>query len=97
MEKVYIVLEESYNLLADENGASYIYGCYDTKEKAIDKAIEMINVSLEDDWVLDENDLEDYNSNPRKFVSESYARTFWKYQENWAYYSEISVKELEVK
>ena len=99
MEKVYIVMEDSYNSLASENGASYIYGVFTDKEKAIDKAIEMIKVSTEiEDWIIDEEtDVESYTKNPREFLKHDVIRLFWGHQENWSYYCEIYVKECEVQ
>lgn len=99
MNRVYIVLEENYNFLANEIGASYIYGCFDTKDKAIKKAIETIRHSVEEnECVIDEDIVEEYNNNKEDFFNKySYVRIFCEKQENWNFYSELSIKELEVK
>lgn len=94
MNKVYIALEENYHLLACEIGASEILGVYDTKDKALDKILDDIKISIEeDDYVIDEeDDLEQFKKDKIGCIT-----LFYKEQENWDYYCEYRIVESEVK
>lgn len=94
MNKVYIALEENYHLLASEIGASEILGVYDTKDKALDKILDDIKISIEEyDYVIDEfDDLEQFKKDKIGCI-----RLFYKEQENWDYHCEYRIVESEIK
>lgn len=53
MNKVYIALEENYHVLACEIGAGEILGVYDTINKALDKILKDIEISINEyDYVI---------------------------------------------
>ena len=92
--KVYILIQENYNILANENGASYIIGVYKNKNDAIKDLRKEINDDINNyDWVLDEID------DIKKFNVDNYGkiRLFYKYQDNWDFYYEISIQEQGLK
>ena len=97
--KIYIVLEENYNMLASENGASYIYGVYDSKDKALLKLLdELHDQQYNCDIVLDEqSDIDEFVKDINNDYFGARLRTFYKYQENWDYYSEIMIKEEDLQ
>lgn len=99
MEKVYLVLEENYNMLANENGASYIYGYFKDREKAIEKALNEIKTNKSYNWVIDEEQELATEDDIREHLNKGLSVVmFYEYQENWDYHYVISIKELkEVK
>lgn len=87
---MYLVYESLYGDLLCECDSTNIVGLYDTKEKAITRAKELINNELtNNDYVLDKerNDLE----------RDNYVRFFFNSQENWSCYYEIMVEKVEVQ
>lgn len=93
MNKVYIALEENYNMLASEVGASEILGVYNTIDKALDKILKDIEISINEyDYVIDnECDLEKFKKDKTGYI-----RLFYKEQENWDYHCEYRIVEKEV-
>lgn len=94
MNKVYIALEENYHSLASEIGASGILGVYNTIDKALDKILKDIEISIKEyDYVIDnECDLEEFKKDKSGCI-----RLFYKEQENWDYHCEYSIVESEVE
>jgi hypothetical protein len=87
---MYLVYESLYGDLLNECDSTNIIGLYDTKEKAIKKAKELINNELSSDsYVLDEerNNIEEDN----------YVRFFFNKQENWSCFYEILIEKVEVE
>lgn len=93
MKKVYIALEENYNMLASEVGASTILGVYNTIDKALDGILKDIEASINEyDWVMDNDcDLEKFKKDKTGYI-----RLFYKEQENWDYHCEYSIVEKEI-
>lgn len=93
MNKIYIALEENYHILACEIGASEILGVYDTIDKALDKILKDIDISINEyDYVIDnECDLEKFKKDKMGCI-----RLFYKEQENWDYHCEYSIVEKEI-
>lgn len=93
MNKVYIALEENYHTLACEIGASEILGVYNTIDKALDKILKDIEISINEyDYVIDnECDLEEFKKDKSGCI-----RLFYKEQENWDYHCEYRIVESEV-
>lgn len=88
---MFLVYESYYNEIVLNIGESTnIVGLYDSKEKAIKKAKELIKESMEEDnYVLDvEND---------NIEKDNYVIMFWENQENWNCYYEIYIKEIGVE
>lgn len=94
MNKVYIALEENYHTLACEVGASEILGVYDTIDKALDKILKDIEISINEyDYVIDNDcDLEKFKKDKIGYI-----RLFYKEQENWDCHCEYRIVEKVVK
>lgn len=87
---MYLVYESNYGELLYECDSTDIIGLYDSKEKAIKKAKEVINNNLSyGNWVIDK---ERNNIDEDNFV-----RFFYGEQENWGDYFEIIIKKIEVE
>lgn len=93
MSKVYIALEERYNLLANENGASEILGVYSTVDKALNKLLNDIEINVNEyNYVIDTDcDLEKFKKDKVGYVT-----LFYGVQENWDYYCEYRIIEKEM-
>ena len=93
MNKIYIALQENYNMLASEIGACEILGIYNTIDKALDKILDNIAIdTLEYAYVIDnECDLEEFKKDKSGCI-----RLFYKEQENWDYHCEYRILEKEM-
>ena len=85
---MYLVYESLYGELLYECDSTYIVGLYDTKEKAINKAKEIIKEDEKDNWVLDDE--------RKNIEKDNIVRLFYNNQENWNNYYEIIIKEIEL-
>ena len=97
--KVYIVLEENYNMLLNECDASYIYGVYDNKQKAIERLLKEIEHQKNNyNAVVDEeSDIDKYVENIKNDYFRGGIILFSGYQENWDFYSVIMIKEEKIQ
>lgn len=95
MNKVYVVYESRFGDLLVDCEATEIIGVYTDIEKATQKVIDIVNDELdsENDWIIDENNLNDNN----ELEFKNYVCMFFNKQENWNCYYEIHIEETEVK
>lgn len=87
---MFLVYESLYGELLCECDSTSIIGLYDSKEKAIKKAQELIDTDIKkNNYVLDieRDNLEEDN----------YVRLFWNNQKNWNCYYEICIEEIGVE
>lgn len=87
---MFLVYESLYGELLQDNDSTNIIGLYNSKEKAFEKAQEIIDRELkEETYILDiERD---------NLERDSFVRFFYGWQENWNCYYEIIIKEIEVE
>ena len=86
---MYLVYESLYGDLLLECDSTNIIGLYGTKERALEKAHELIQEEInEGQYVLDHD---------RNTIEDGYVRFFYKDQENWGCYYELFLEEMEVK
>lgn len=84
---MYLLYESLYGELLCECDSTSIIGLYESKEQAAQKAKELIQEDLKENYVLDD----EYND-----IDNGYARLFYNNQENWGCYYEIFVEKLEL-
>lgn len=89
--KVYVLYESLYGELQETGDSTLLIGIYDTLEKARNKANELIDVDLGDNYVLD-NEATNGTENESGFW-----RLFWNNQENWRCYYEVVIECREVE
>ena len=87
---MYLLYESLYGELLQDNDSTHIIGLYDTKEKAIKKAKELIDKDIKlNNYILD---------NERDNIDQdSFVRLFWDCQENWNCYYEVIIEKVEVE
>lgn len=87
---MYLLYESYYGeIVLDTGDSTNIIGLYSSKEKAIEKAKELIETDVKNNnYVLD---IENNN-----IEEDSYVIMFWNNQENWSCYYEIFIKKLEL-
>ena len=92
-DKVYVLIQDNYNLLASEIGASNLIGVFKSKENAINELRKHIDTDIKEyEWVVDsECDVEEFIKTLNGCI-----RLFHKYQENWDYHLEYRIEESEV-
>ncbi len=86
---MYLLYESYYGELILECGVSTnIIGLFSTKEKAIQKAKELIKMNINQNYTLDveRNNIEEDN----------YVIMFYNNQENWNCYFEILIEKVEL-
>lgn len=87
---MYLLYESLYGDLLCDCQSACIVGLYDSKEKAIERAKEIIKEDVEqNEYVLDEL-YDDFNDC-------DYVRLFWNRQENWNCYYEIFIKKMDLE
>ena len=84
---MYLLYEQLWGDLVDECDPANIIGLYDSKEKAMRKAKELIEYDLGNNYVLDKE-----RSN---LEEDGYVRLFYNNQDNWNCFYEIIIKEME--
>ena len=88
-EKVYILYENYYGeLVADTGESSTIIGIYKDIDQAKEKAKQLMNSDLENNYILDKD---------RDKENDTYYLLFWNNQDNWSCYYEIIIEERGVE
>ena len=88
--KLYLVYYSNYEeVVRDGAEAVKFLGLYRSKEKAMQKAYDQIKIVMENPNMVMDNERDDLER-------DNYVRFFYDHQENWDYYFEISVSEMEV-
>ena len=87
---MYLLYESYYGeIVLDVGDSTNIIGLYSSKEKAIEKAKELIGTDIKNNnYVLD---IENNN-----IEEDGYVIMFWNNQENWSCYYEIVIEKLEL-
>lgn len=88
---MYLLYESLYGDLLSECDSTDIIGLYDSREKAVEKAKEIIETDVkENNYVVDveRNNFDDNNN---------CVIMFWNNQENWDCYYDIIIKKIELK
>lgn len=87
---MYLLYESLYGDFLSDCDSTNIISLYNTKEKAINKAKDLIErYTMDDGYVLDEE---------RKDIEkDNFVRLFRGWQENWSCYFEIIIKKMEVE
>lgn len=88
---MYLLYESLYGDLLSECDSTDIIGLYDNREKAVEKAKEIIETDVkENNYVVDveRNNFDDNNN---------CVIMFWNNQENWDCYYDIIIKKIELK
>lgn len=84
---IYILYKSLYGELIENSGNStQIIGAYKTLDEARKNAEELINIDLEDNYVLD-NQVENGSNN-----NGGYYRLYWDKQENYSCYYEMIIE-----
>ena len=87
---MYLLYESYYGeIVLDVGDSTNIIGLYSSKEKAIEKAKELIETDVKNNnYVLD---IENNN-----IEEDGYVIMFWNNQENWSCYYEIFIKKMKL-
>lgn len=85
---MYLVYEENYGDCLCETDAANIVGLFKTKEKAMEKVKERIELGKQEHYVLDEE---------ANFEEDNCCYMFWQDQENWNEYYAIILEKIEVE
>lgn len=87
---MYLLYESYYGeIVLDTGDSTNIIGLYSSKEKAVEKAKELIETDIKNNnYVLDidNNNIEE----------NGYVIMFWNNQENWSCYYEVNIEKIEL-
>lgn len=94
----YVIYESnSHDLQCDGCNITDLIIVTDNKKKAIETFENEVNNAIATDYILDENDIDDY----KKFLENEFVNfsttLFYNYQENWSCYYEIHFERKEIE